>query len=112
MLRLGLALAFLYAGVAAFIDPNSWIGDFPLWMRELLPGKLLLGGHSALQIGLALWLFSGRRTFYAALASSLILMLIIIQNITLLDILFRDIAILCGAIALAMLHDDELKKTA
>ena len=94
---------FLYASVAAWLDPNSWIGFFPEFLRALFPAKLLLYAHSLAELVLALWLFSGWKMFYAGLLSAAALLTIIIANITLLDIVFRDIAIFFAALALAVL---------
>jgi hypothetical protein len=56
------------------------------------------------EIVLAVWLLSGARAKLAAWCAVLTLCLIIVANITLLDILFRDLAILAAAGALLALH--------
>ncbi|MBI5397969.1 hypothetical protein HZB03_00765 [Candidatus Woesearchaeota archaeon] len=107
LLRTGLGIVFLYAAVSAFLQPESWIGFFPAWLRAIIPGETLLLLFGLYQLLLALWLFSGWRTFYAASLTSLTLLAIIIVNITTLDIVFRDIAILFCAAALAILSRNE-----
>ncbi|OGL64619.1 hypothetical protein A3B21_02720 [Candidatus Uhrbacteria bacterium RIFCSPLOWO2_01_FULL_47_24] len=102
-LRVGIATVFLYASVAAMLDPNSWIGFFPEFLRNIFPAKLLLYTHSIAELILALWIFSGWKMFYAGLLSAGALLTIIIANITLFDIVFRDIAIFFAALALAVL---------
>lgn len=103
LLRAGLASVFLYAAVAAFIEPDAWIGYLPVFLRHMFPANLLLAGFSTYQILLSLWLLSGKKTFYVALLSALTLVGIIVANIGALDIVFRDFAILFAALALAAL---------
>lgn len=103
LLRAGLAAVFLYAAVAAFIEPDAWIGYLPIFLRHIFPANLLLAGFSTYQILLSLWLLSGKRAFYAALLAALTLVGIIAANIGALDIVFRDFAILFSALALAAL---------
>ncbi len=102
-LRVGLAIVFLYAAVAAFLDPNSWIGFLPSPLRAMLPAQALLTAFSIYEIILALWLLSGKKTYYAAILSGLTMLAIIVFNMGALDIIFRDVAILFMALALATL---------
>ena len=102
-LRIGLAAVFIYAAVAAFLDPFSWIGFFPQWLRALAPDQLLLFGHSVSELILGLWLLSGWKTFYASILASLALLSIVVFNFGALDIIFRDIGLFLSAAALAML---------
>ena len=62
------------------------------------------------QIGLALWLLSGKYTFYAAILAAVTLLGIIFPNISDLDVIFRDVAIFFGAVALALLTYPASKK--
>lgn len=104
LLRLGLAVPFLYAAIAATLDPNSWLGFFPGWLQSIIPGGLLLGLFSLYELALALWLLSGKKTYYAGGLASLTLLAITISNLGALDIVFRDIGLLLAAIALTILH--------
>ncbi|MBI3051715.1 hypothetical protein HYY74_04635 [Candidatus Woesearchaeota archaeon] len=104
LLRAGLSAVFLYAATASFLEPFSWIGFFPQWLRDAVPPSLLLHGFSAYQLVLALWLVSGKHAFHAAVLSSLTLLAIIGANIGALDIIFRDIAILFSSVALAIIN--------
>lgn len=104
LLRTGLAVAFLYAAVSSFLDPPAWIGFFPAAVRQFFPAQALLILFSLYEIGLALWLLSGRFIRQVAMAALVTLVLIILTNITLLDILFRDLSILAAAAALLALH--------
>ena len=103
LLRVGLAIVFLYAAVASFIEPDAWIGYLPIFLRHIFPASILLGGFSIYEILLSLWLLSGKKTLYAASLSAITLIGIIFANIGALDIIFRDFAILFSALALAAL---------
>lgn len=102
-LRIGLAAVFIYAALAVFLDPFSWIGFFPKWLRALAPDQLLLLGHSVSELILGLWLLSGWKTFYAALISALVLVAIVVSSPGMLDITFRDVGLALAALALAAL---------
>lgn len=95
---------FLYAAVAATLDPSAWVGFFPEFISALIPGTLLISLFSLFELGLGLWLLSGRKVFYAGLCAAATLLAIIVTNITLLDIVFRDIAIFFAALALVAFH--------
>ncbi|HUZ92750.1 MAG TPA: hypothetical protein VNG29_01995 [Candidatus Paceibacterota bacterium] len=103
LLRIGLASVFLYAAVAAFIEPDAWIGYLPIFLRHIFPANLLLAGFSTYEALLSLWLLSGKKAFYAALLAAITLVGIIVANIGALDIVFRDFAIFFSALALAAL---------
>jgi len=107
LLRAGLATVFLYAAVSAFLNPQSWVGYFPAFITTLFSPNALLIAFSVYEIVLALWLMSGIRPMYAAITAAATLVAIIIGNLTLMDIVFRDVAIFFAALALAALHWNE-----
>lgn len=106
-LRLALASVFLYAAIASFLTPDNWIGFLPQWLKSIIPGITLLFAFSAYEIILSLWLLSGKKIVYASTLAAITLFLIIIANISQLDILFRDIAIFFSAIALIFLDKEK-----
>lgn len=108
-LRVGLSVVFLYAGIAAFLDPTSWVGFIPPWLRLIISPSFFLPIHATLDIIVGFWLLSGWKQFYAALAASASLLAIVVFNIGALDIIFRDIAILFSAVALMVSHWNEVK---
>ena len=110
LLRIGLAIVFFYAAVASFLDPLSWIGFFPSFLRDMFDANKLLMFFSVFEIVLALWLLSGYRAFFAGLVAAATLAGIILGNLEILDIVFRDVAILFSALALMALHAEETKK--
>jgi hypothetical protein len=105
LLRIGVAFAFIYPAVAAYFDPFSWIGFFPVFLRDLVPNEsLLLHAFGISEIAIALWILIGKRIFIPSVLAALYLAGIIVFNLSLFDIIFRDFPILLIAVALAMLH--------
>jgi len=102
LLRTAIASVFAYASVASFLSPDNWIGFFPLFLQHAVPENILLNGFSLYEILLAVWLISGKFTFYAAVLSVLTIGGIIVFNLNLLDIVFRDFAIVLAAASLAV----------
>lgn len=101
LLRISIASVFLYAAIAATLEPMNWIGYLPQFARNLAPTSLLLLGFSLFQVALSLWILSGWKTFYAASLAAITLLAIIGVNFNQLDVLFRDIPIFFAAVALA-----------
>ncbi len=104
ILRVALAVPFLFVAIDAALQPEVWIGFIPYFVRNILPESLVLGAHALLNFTLALWLLSGWKTKYAAAFSALNLATIIVFNLAALDIIFRDAGLLLAAIALGVLQ--------
>lgn len=104
VLRLGLAFAFLYVAFASFVDPTSWIGFFPPFLRGLIPDNILLVSFSIYELLLGAWLVWGRAAFFSGVLSALTLAGIVLTNLAEMDIVFRDVSIFSAAVALAILH--------
>lgn len=102
LLRVSIASVFLYAAIAATLQPQNWIWYIPQFIQHIAPPDLLLHGFSSYQLVLSLWLLSGKKIFYAAILSSITLLAIIIANSNALDVLFRDFAIFFTSLALAV----------
>lgn len=103
ILGIGIAFAFLYSGIASISNPLAWIGFVPSFVGTFIAPSLFLRVFAAFEILLGLWLLSGYKKFYAAIISFLILIAIVLPNIVVLDLTFRDITIACAALALAVL---------
>src|SRR3989344_4625679 len=101
---MGLALMFMYAALSSFRSPNNWIGFFPSFVLDLIPSTILLTSFSVIELIVAVWLISGKYTLYAALVSAAMLLGIVIFNLGVLDVVFRDVGLGFAAIALAVLH--------
>lgn len=100
LLRLGLAIVFLYASISAFLVPDEWVGYLPQFMRDVVPADILLPIFSVFELTLAVWLLSGLYVKYAALLVAATLAGIVVFNFELFAISFRDIALIFAAIAL------------
>lgn len=103
-LRVALAVPFLFAAIDATLQPEAWIGFMPVFLQNLFPTSLLLGAFSLYEAGLACWLLSGWRTKYSAFLAAATLLAITITNITVLEIVFRDVGLLLAALALGVLQ--------
>ena len=104
LLRGGLAFSFLYVAINSFLEPQNWIGFFPIWMLNLVGDNILLGAFSIFEIILALWLLSGKKGMYAALISAGLLLGIVAMNLGALTLIFRDISLAAAALALAYIE--------
>lgn len=102
LLRLSIASVFLYAAVAATLQPDNWIGYIPTVIRHIFPANRLLLGFSLFQLVLGVWILTGWKAVISASLSAFTLLGIIFANFTQVDILFRDFAIFFAAIALAV----------
>ena len=108
LLRIGAAFAFLYPPLRALVDPITWLGYIPSFVR-ILPTQLgfpvdapvLLHTFGAVEVVLALWLLFARNVRIPAALMSLILLAIVAFNPADIDILFRDISIAMMTLALA-----------
>lgn len=102
LLRVAVALSFLYPPIDALFSPNDWIGYFPRFISTIpFDTHLFLHGFGLIEVGLAVWILSGRRVRIPALICAALLFAIVIFNMSQLQILFRDISIALAALALA-----------
>ncbi len=100
ILRIALALSFIYPPIAAYFDPFSWVGYFPLFLTNMVDGMMLLAYFGTFEILLALWILFGKRVALPSAIAAITLLAIIVVNPTQIDILFRDISILLIALVL------------
>jgi len=105
LLRLGLAFIFLYAGIASLISPNDWVGYLPGFISSHRPD--LLKAFSAFEIGLGLWVLSGRYSKYAAAAAAMTLAGAVVFNLNSFIVTFRDIGLICAALSLFFVADNK-----
>lgn len=107
-LRAGVAFAFLYPPLNAFVDPYAWIGYFPTFLKGYIPDLVLLHAFGVVESIVALWILSGWRIFWPSLAATAMLLAIVMFNPSNFQVLFRDISIAAMALALAMIsYGDE-----
>lgn len=101
LLRIGLAVVFLYAAVGSLMHPLQWIGYLPSFLASMSDAATLLKLFAVYEVGLALWLLSGKWVRYAGLLAAASLAGIILAQPSDLAITFRDIGLVCMALALA-----------
>jgi uncharacterized membrane protein YphA (DoxX/SURF4 family) len=102
LLRLGVAFAFLYPPLDALSDPISWIGYFPRLVHGIMPDVILLHSFGILEVGIALWILSGKKILAPSLLAAVILLAIVLLNLQDFQILFRDLSIAAMSLALAV----------
>ena len=103
LLRAGLSIVLLYSAISALLNPLAWIGFVPSFIDNILGANNFLFIHSTFNIILGFWLLSNKKVFYASIITALFMFSIILFNFGALDIIFRDIAIIFMALALAVL---------
>ncbi len=104
LLRLGTALAFLYPPIDAFLNPFSWVGYVPAFLRDLAPEMFLLHAFGVIEIVLAVWILSGRRIFLPCVLATMLLLATVFFNLDDFGILFRDLSLAAMTLALAIAH--------
>ncbi len=104
VLRAGVAFAFLYPPISALSSLESWIGYFPPFMRGIVPDATLLHTFGVVEVIIALWILSGKRIFWPSMAGAAMLVGIVVFNMNNFEVIFRDLAIAAGALALAITH--------
>ncbi len=106
LLRIGLAFAFLYPAVSAFVTPTSWIGYFPPFLLDLFAENelVLLHAFGISEIFIALWLLSGKKIFTPSVLAAAYLFGVVAFNIPSIDVVFRDLSLALTAVALALWH--------
>ena len=101
ILRVGMAITFLWIGILIFKQPEAWGGYLQPWAAGLLPIPLsqVMIGTAILDIIIGLLLLIDSFVWLAALVGAIHLVIVLtVSGIT--DITVRDIGLLTGAIAL------------
>ncbi len=101
VLRIGLAVTFIWIGVLILKQPEAWGGYLEPWVLRILPIPLgqIMFGTALLDIAIGVSFFINPLVWLAALIGGVHLIgILIVSGIT--DITVRDIAILAATIAL------------
>jgi len=106
-LRMGLAFTFIYAGISAFLSPDNWIGFLPLWLEVFLSLNVFLYIHNVFVIFLGVWLLTNKKTYYSGIVSASFFLMLLVFNISSMDLIFRDVGLLFSALALIFLNKKE-----
>jgi uncharacterized membrane protein YphA (DoxX/SURF4 family) len=103
VLKFGIAFVFLYAAISSLVQPEAYIKYFPDAVRGYIPDRLLEALFSTFEILISLWILFGRKVYIPASIAAVLLIAIVASNLDLFSILFRNIAILTGCLALVVL---------
>ncbi|MBP7770445.1 MAG: DoxX family membrane protein [Candidatus Pacebacteria bacterium] len=102
LLRIAVAIAFIYPALHALSNPGSWIGYFPPFLLNSgIAPEVLLHGFGIIEIVIALWILSGWHIEWPATLAALMLGGIVAFNGAQFEILFRDVSIALACLALA-----------
>ncbi len=104
ILRLGSAFAFIFPPLNAIVNPYSWIGYFPNFVKGFVPDEVLLHSFGAVEIVIALWIIFGKRIFWPSAFASVMLLGIIVFNFNNFETLFRDVSILAMTLSLSVMY--------
>lgn len=101
LLRVGMAITFLWIGILIFRDPESWGGLIMPWAAGLIPGSLKSAMISTAILDMAIGLFL-LVDFLVWLAAGLgaIHLIIVLTTTGISAITVRDIGLLAAALAL------------
>lgn len=103
ILRVGIAVTFLWIGVLIFKNPEGWIGYMQPWAMNLLPllATEALISTAILDILIGIFLLIDWYTWIAALLGTLHLVIVLtVSGIS--DITVRDIGLLAATIAITI----------
>lgn len=101
ILKLGLAFAFIYPALSAFIDPTAWVGYIPQWVDTIVPRDIFLLFFSPIEIVVALGILFWESTI-PLFAAGAMLIGIVLFNIGELSVVFRDLSLASVAYALIL----------
>jgi hypothetical protein len=109
LLRIGLAFVFIYASVEIYINPSNFIKYIPSDILNILPLHLFLHSFGVIEVALALWLLSGWKGAYPSIISVAMIIGIVVFNMEHFQVLFRNVAIGFGGLALLVLEMTKAK---
>src|SRR5579863_6645187 len=89
LLRIGLAVVFLYASISSLQHPLEWVGFLPTFMTKTIAATTLIKLFAVYELALSGWLISGKLLKYSALLCALTLAGIVITNPSQLITTFR-----------------------
>lgn len=105
LIQLGLAAVLIYAGTSQLQKPNDWTTYFPSFVPSSISLITLVKVVAVFELLVAIWLLSGKYLKLAGLLCALTFSGIIIFNLHVLIITFRDIGLLFASLALVLLAD-------
>lgn len=102
ILRLGLAFVFTYAATAMFLNPASFMMYVPGVLVSSVGATPILVSVAAFELLLAIGLLWTRFTSRASLMAAGMMVVIVLCNLDAFHVLFRNVAIGCAALSLAL----------
>ena len=109
-LRVGLAFVFAYASAEIYMNPANFLKYTPQFVFDIIPTNAFLYTFGVAELVLAAWILTGWKAEYPAIISVMLMVGIIVSNPEYFQILFRNVAIGFGALALLMLETRSRKK--
>jgi len=103
-LRIGLAFVFIYASVEIYLSPDNFLKYVPNQLLDMIPLDTFLIVFGIAEIALAVWLISGWKGHYPSFLSFLMMAGIVAFNMEYFQVLFRNVAIGFGSLALVVLE--------
>jgi uncharacterized membrane protein YphA (DoxX/SURF4 family) len=103
-LRVGLAFVFAYASYEICVNPANFLKYTPSFILNVVPENAFLYTFGVAELVLAVWLLTGWKPEYASIISVMLMVGIIVFNPEYFQILFRNVAIGFGGLALLMLE--------
>lgn len=104
LLRIGLAFVFAYASIEIYVNPQNFLKYTPTFIFDLVPVQTFLFIFGALELLLSIWILTKWKSEYAAVISVMLMLGIILFNMEHFQILFRNVAIAFGGLALLSLE--------
>jgi uncharacterized membrane protein YkgB len=103
ILRVGIAITFLWIGVLIFQNPEAWGSYLAPWLVKMLPVsvKMVMLSTAVLDVVLGFFLLINSHVWLAGLVGSIHLILVLISS-GINEGTVRDIGLLAGMIALAV----------
>ncbi len=102
ILRIGLGLVFIYAGLHVATDPTGWIGFVPHWLQTIVNPYLFLTIHGIVEIILGILILTGFFLPAVSLIAFLDLFSILVfYGVD--DTTFRDFGLMMATLALFLL---------
>src|SRR5579864_7474841 len=99
-LQVGLAFVFAYAAFSSLSKPADWTVYLPSILISHIAPLTLIKLFAAFEIILVVWILIGKYLKIAALLSALTFASILILHPHQLIVTFRDVGLLCAALAL------------
>lgn len=102
LLRISVAFAFLYPPFNALSQPEAWVGYLPPFVGSMMDPVLALHIFGIVEVGIALWILSGKRIWLPSLTAAVLLVGIVVFNMPEFQVLFRDLSLAAAALVLAI----------